>query len=593
MGSPGGRSGPSSSGAPSGGRVRRLSLRSKVAAVTVGAGAMVAGTLVTAFFFQARAALEEELKARGRTAALGLASALSYSLSSGDVTGLSKSAQATLDEVPDVAYVVVRDKGGWTLAEAIHPELRIMRLTASDVPAAGPVIPPARTADRMVELRSTRLLAVEAPVLYEPGRGRLAPEEVLLAEASLLEGEPNVSGGGRQVLGNVQIGLKLTSLQAQISRMTTTGLLVGFLTMVGCALVAYLLARLVTEPVERLTRAAAGIARGDLEQSIRTAGSGSDEIAELAWSFETMTSGLKAMIADLRAASTDVEREASRILSTSSKQTVVASQQSMAINETRSTAYEIARASKTATGYADAVIRTAQKSEELSVDGQRVVQESVDGIEKLGDRVADLASEIEALAGRTKKIVEIIGTVKEVAEMSHVLSLNLSIQAAHAGANRRGFDVVATEMRKLASLSGVAATEVRAIVEEIQQTMAGALKAAQEGTRSAADAVWLSQGAGRTISGLAEVIRGSSRAAREIADHARRQTASIEQILGAISEQSQAMEQAVHGSEQVEDVAGNLAALSRRLSGMVNRYIIRGASGLKDVSGVRDPFKRR
>jgi len=556
--------------------VRRVSLRGKVVLVTVGTGALVAGTLVAAFSLQARAAMIDELRSRGQTAALGLAGNLSYSLSSGDVAGTSRSVQATLEGVPDVAYVVVRDNGGWTLAEAIQPELRRARLTAADIRALGPPAPSARAADRMVELKGIGLLAVEVPVVHEPGHSRLGPEEVLLAEASLLRGVREADGQGRRNLATVQVGLRVSSLQGRVSRMTSRALVVGILALLGCAAVAYLLARLVTEPVERLTRAAAGIARGDLEQTIRAAGS--DEIAELALSFETMTRGLKGMIADMRTASQEMEREAGRILSTSSKQTVVASQQSMAINETRTTANAIARASKTATGYADSVIQTAQKSEELSVEGQRVVQESVSGIERLGDQVASLASEIEALAGHTRKIVEIIDTVKEVAEMSHVLSLNLSIQAAHAGANRRGFDVVATEMRKLAALSGVAAAEVRTIVEEIQGTMAGALKSAQEGTRSAADTVWLSQMAGRTISGLADVIRQSSRAAREIADHARRQTVGIEQILGAISEQSQAMEDAVHGSEQVEDVAGNLAALAKRLSGMVSRYVVRDSS---------------
>jgi methyl-accepting chemotaxis protein len=147
------------------------------------------------------------------------------------------------------------------------------------------------------------------------------------------------------------------------------------------------------------------------------------------------------------------------------------------------------------------------------------------------------------------------------------------------------------EMRKLAALSNVAATEVRAIVGEIQKVMGGALKAAREGTRSAADTVFLSQNAGRTITELATVIRQSSQAAREIADHARRQTTGIEQILGAISEQSQAMEQAVHGSEQVEDVAGNLAALAKRLSGMVARYVHRGQGNLSQ-SGIRSSGER-
>jgi len=407
-------------------------------------------------------------------------------------------------------------------------------------------------------------------------RARAPAEGAPPAPAALAERLPLPDAAGRKVLGTVQVGLRLGPVQAKIAAITGHGSLLGMAAMLSGALLAYLLARVVTVPVERLTRAAAGIARGDLEQSIRAAGS--DEIADLAWSFETMTSGLKEMIVDLRSASADVEREAGRILVNSSRQTVVASQQSQAINETRTTANEIARASRTATGYADSVILTAQQSEDLSVEGQRVVQESVDGIERLGNQVTSLASEIEALAGRTQRIVEIIGTVKEVAERSHVLSLNLSIQASHAGANRRGFDVVAIEMRKLASLSGVAATEVRTIVEEIQRSVEAALRAAREGSHSAADTVWLSQMAGRSISALADVIRESSRAAREIVDHTRRQTAGIDQILTAINEQSSAMEAAVQGSEQVVEGAENLTTLAKRLSGMVSRYSVRDPS---------------
>ncbi|HEY8211674.1 MAG TPA: methyl-accepting chemotaxis protein [Myxococcaceae bacterium] len=554
-----------------------MSLRSKVVLVSVGTGAMVAGVLVWAFFVQAREVMTEELRARGRTAAIGLSSNLSYALTAGDALATSSSVQATLEQVPDVAYVVVLDRGGGPLVEAFKPELRLMGFSTADIPSLGPVdLAKNPSVDQVVELRGVMLQAVEVPVLEDTHHARAGKEEALLAPATLQDLMSGPEGPGTRVIGKVQLGMKLGSLQGKVSSITSRAFLVGLLAMVGCALVAYLLARLVTEPVERLTRAAGGIARGDLEQSIHA--TGNDEIAELAWSFETMTSGLKGMIADLRHASFDVEREAGRILQTSSKQTVVANQQSVAINETRSSANEIARASKTATGYADSVIITAQKSEELTMEGQRVVQQSVDGIERLGDQVAALASEIEALAGRTEKIVEIIGTVKEVAEMSHVLSLNLSIQAAHAGPNRRGFDVVAMEMRKLAALSSVAATEVRTIVQEIQATMEGALKSAREGTRSAADTVWLSQMAGRTITGLADVIRQSSKAAREIADHARRQTTGIEQILGAINEQASAMEASVHGSEQVEDVASNLAELARRLSGMVLRYGHRGAS---------------
>src|SRR3954469_433043 len=120
-------------GPPSGGRVLRLSLRSKVVLVSVGTGALVAGVLVWAFFVQARQVMTDELRARGRTAAIGLSSNLSYALTSGDMAGLFAGAQATLDQVPDVAYVVVRDKGGWALWEAFKPELRLMGFSTADI----------------------------------------------------------------------------------------------------------------------------------------------------------------------------------------------------------------------------------------------------------------------------------------------------------------------------------------------------------------------------------------------------------------------------------------------------------------------------
>ena len=75
--------------------MRRLSLRSKVVLVSVGTGALVAFVLVWSFFVQAKEVMTDELRARGRTAAIGLSN-LSYALSAGDISGLT-SAQATLD----------------------------------------------------------------------------------------------------------------------------------------------------------------------------------------------------------------------------------------------------------------------------------------------------------------------------------------------------------------------------------------------------------------------------------------------------------------------------------------------------------------
>src|SRR5262249_22617799 len=158
-------------------------------------------------------------------------------------------------------------------------------------------------------------------------------------------------------------------------------------------------------------------------------------------------------------------------------------QQASAINETSSTASEIAQTSQQATEYATSVIKITEKSEDLSRDGQKVVSESVAGMEKLGEQVRAIAASITDLSERTLQIGDIIATVKDVAEQSNLLALNASIEAAKAGEHGRGFAVVAMEMRNLAEQSKLAAGQVRAILSEVQKGTRVAVAATEEGSR--------------------------------------------------------------------------------------------------------------
>jgi methyl-accepting chemotaxis protein len=326
----------------------------------------------------------------------------------------------------------------------------------------------------------------------------------------------------------------------------------------------------VTVPLERLARAAAGIAAGDLRQQIDTRGS--DEIGELARSFSKMAGTVTHLLTDLRSAAADIEREATSALTTSTQQSAMAHEQASAINETSTTVAEIAQTSKQATTYADSVISGTQRSEALSTEGQKVVAESVAGMEKLGEQVRTIALAITELNERTLQISDIITTVRDVAEQSNLLALNASIEAAKAGDHGRGFAVVAMEMRTLAEQSKVAANQVRALLGEVQKGTKAAVAATDEGSRRAQAAMALAQSAGSAILGLAEVIRESSGAARQIAGNTRQQTIGVEQIATAMSELSAAMTDTVSGTRQIEQVAGNLTNLSKRFSELVGRY---------------------
>ena len=530
-----------------------LSLRSKIVGVTGFTGALVATILVIAFSLQMRDALHDELGKRANAVAVELSNNLAFATFSGDKEGLQRAVLATQRDVPDVAYVLVRDAKGEILARA-HSE---GFAAADQVPVTG------------LDKRVARDLRVGGVAVYESA-SPVVFEQRPVEGPSPVDGVPGAKAEERGQVGTVQVGLKLDTLNSTTSSITLSALALGMIVLLCCLAAAAVLARLLIIPLERLAHAAAGIAAGDLRQRIDTRGG--DEIGELARSFSIMAQALSTLIADLRSAASDIEREAASVLTTSTQQSAMAHQQASAINETSSTVAEIAQTSKQATTYADNVISGTQKSEALSAEGQQVVVESVEGMNKLGEQVKNIALAITDLSERTLQIGDIIATVKDVAEQSNLLALNASIEAAKAGEHGRGFAVVATEMRTLAEQSKVAANQVRGLLGEVQKGTRTAVSATEEGSRRAQAATSLAQSAGSAILGLSELIKDSSAAARQIAGNTRQQTIGVEQIAAAMTELSTAMSDSVEGTRRIEQVAGNLSALSKRFSELVASY---------------------
>ncbi len=358
-----------------------------------------------------------------------------------------------------------------------------------------------------------------------------------------------------QLLTDVTLGVMLSALAA----------------LLFCFGLAFAFVRYLVSPLEQLSLAATGVASGNLvEQDAMPAGE--DEIAEVARSFRSMTSGLRATLTDLQSAASQVNLEASSILAAVTQQSAQSAEQAAALNETSSTVTEIAQTSKQATEHADNVIKITQKSEDLSQEGLRVIQESMSGMEKLVDQVKAIAVAITDLSARTALIGDIIATVRDLAEQSNLLALNASLEAVRAGEHGRGFAVVALEMRNLAEQSKSAAGQVRAIVGEVQNGTQAAVAVTEEGTKRARSAIMLAKSAAEAIEGLAQVIRQSSLGARQIANNTRQQTIGVEQIVAAMSELSSAMADSVEGSRQIEQVTESLATISKRLSQITERY---------------------
>jgi methyl-accepting chemotaxis protein len=514
----------------------RLGLRWKIVTLIGGSMLLLAALMVALFAQQARAIVVGELRERAHAMAQGLAKNLAFATGAGDSIALQLAADGTVRDTPDVAYVFFHESNGPVLAHARPAALRERDPASLPKPAAD-------GGERTVDVAGWTVLDVSAPIL---------------------------AGEGGKTLGTVQVGMRVDRLTGQIGSVVSRAALLAIAVLAGCVLAGYFLARMLSVPLERLTAAAAGVAGGDLRQEVRTPGA--DEIAGLGKSFQTMAEGLRGMLQELTGVASRVDGEGREILGSAAKQSAMASQQAAAINETSTTVAEIAQTAKLATEQADKVIAVAQRSEELSVDGRKVVEDAVGAILSLGEQVRAIAKAMNDLTRRTQQIGDIVATVKELAEQSNLLALNAAIEASRAGEHGRGFSVVAMEMGKLAEQSRAAAGQVRSMLADVEKGTREAAGATDEGSKRAQAAVQLAQGAGRNIEGLAEVIRESSQAARQIAVNTRQQTAGVEQIVAAVEQLSTAMADSVEGTRLIERGASNLNALSQQLLVTVKRY---------------------
>lgn len=96
------------------------------------------------------------------------------------------------------------------------------------------------------------------------------------------------------------------------------------------------------------------------------------------------------------------------------------------------------------------------RSEEAALATSKLVEESKENLEIL-----------ESLKSQAKSIGSIVQTIREIAAQTNLLALNAAIEAARAGDHGRGFNVVAGEVRKLATRVQDSVQEVNSHIEGI------------------------------------------------------------------------------------------------------------------------------
>ncbi|WP_426755556.1 methyl-accepting chemotaxis protein [Myxococcus sp. Y35] len=466
----------------------------------------------------------------------------------------------------DAVAALQNDMARLREAMADHPQQRA-RLARLE-----PIV--AQRLDRLEEgIRLRREQGLEAGAKYiQAGQGReimlqvkQVIDEMLVAEQERWDAHANAAREmAQRILWVLGIG-------------TALGLLI-----VGAG--SYIITRGITTPLRALMEGAEQLGRGKLDHRIPV--KGSDETAELARAFNDMAEKRQQNEIQLEKESEQREHTlrtvaefvnqlagaSAEILSSTTEQVAGAQEQGSAVTETVSTIEEITKTSEEAAGRARAVSDSARHAEEVGRSGRRAVEEAVAAMGAVREQVESIASRILALAEQAQAIGDIITTVNDISEQTHMLALNASIEASRAGEHGRGFAVVASEVKALADQSKKATGQVRQILGQIQKATHGAVMTTEEGTKSVATATRVVSEAGANIQTLSDLLAQASLTAAQIAASANQQATGIGQIRQAMHDVNQATQQALISSRQTERAMQDLNGMGQKLKGLLGEY---------------------
>ncbi|RPH55391.1 methyl-accepting chemotaxis protein, partial [bacterium] len=319
---------------------------------------------------------------------------------------------------------------------------------------------------------------------------------------------------------------------------------------------------------------------GDLVRAIEHTEDLPERLARIA---EAASEALSLLAQQIQDSSIEVASAADAVNEIASELASGSSEQAASVVEITAAMEELARTASQIAENASRQADLASRAEASGDAGSAAVDEAVSGVEEVQKRISAIANRADALGTRSKEIYRVLDLITEIAQETHILSLNAAIEAVAAGADGRRFSVVAEEVRHLAQRSQESVESVRNLLDEFSGSIRATIVATEEGSKEASRVLERSRAAAGAIGELRRASGDTSRVARQISLATQQQNAASDEVVMTLREVSLVVQRMTGGLKNLSSTADRLNSLGLTIQLLAQSFRLDSPRSLKHL----------
>jgi len=337
------------------------------------------------------------------------------------------------------------------------------------------------------------------------------------------------------------------------------------------SLTALMLARREVRATAAIQEALEGLAQG---KPVPPVWASTDEVGDLAAAMVSVLERLQEIPTRLHASSKLLLAAGTALGSASNQQRQSLSEQAAMLQQAHLTSEEIRTTSDLASHKAESVLSVAGHAEQLGQYGEAAIEQTVTGLSTIRDFVDGIRTKVLRLQESATQIASIAVTVKDLADQSHLLALNASIEAARAGDQGAGFAVVASEIRKLADQTIRENALIRKSLMDIGNAIRDVVSMSEQGAKQVEGGLEMVRSSGSNLREMSLIIQENAAAVRQIASAVNQQNTGIAHIFNAIAHISAGMDETMKRLDTTLQATETLQAVTREVTEIARKYQI-------------------